>query len=177
MIRSWFVVHAVERRPVADLLREICARANQRPPREVPADLEARTPQCRTCRFNGLAAVAAAQAFEDPQCPHCLKPVVIADLVWTDLVAVPTDDEEAAEVRAAKAKFFDFYASAVAAPMLDTDWEGLIFRGGAQAELEGVEPVELTYVNQEDQVEAYLVEMARLVESRKNGKGGKEQYG
>jgi hypothetical protein len=153
--RSWFVVQAVERKPAADVVRELCERAGYAAPAELPPALEAHTPQCRACNFNGLRMIERAQAFLDPLCPVCGKPAVLADLVWTELAPRGADDEEAPDVRAAKAKFFEHYAATVLWPMLENDWAEIIFGDAPEPEYA---PEELRYASTEE----FLAEMERL---------------
>jgi hypothetical protein len=158
-VRSWFVIHSIERKPIAEILREICDRAGLAKPAEMPQVIDAHTPQCRACRFNGVASIETAQMFNDPQCPQCFKNVVILELVWLDLMPRGSEEEEPQDVRLARAKFFDFFVGSVCWPLLESDWEKIIF-GETN---EGDEPVEeLKYAEAENPVDAFIAEMERL---------------
>jgi hypothetical protein len=153
--RSWFVVQAVERKPIPEVLRELCDRGGYTLPTEIPPSLEAHTSQCRACNFNGITMIERAQAFGETYCPTCGKLASLTDLVWSELLPRGADDEEPPDVRAAKAKFFEHYAAAVCWPMLETDWAEIIFGEAAEPEYT---PEELHYEN----TEQFLAEMERL---------------
>jgi hypothetical protein len=161
IVRSWFVIQALERKPMLELLREICEREGYLRVTELPKCIEVQTPQCRTCKFNGLTAIERAQSFQDPFCPNCFKPVIVSELVWLDLMFKGTEEEEPAEVRAAKMKFFEYYASSVCGPIVDRDWEKGVF-----GDVDGMDfvPQELGYATAEDPVMTYIQEMMKLSE-------------
>jgi hypothetical protein len=129
---TWFVIQPVEKKPTADLLKELAPVL----PRATEATLFAKTPYCKGCLFVVADVITEICKTGIGRCPTCGGPVTLSELIYevktpVEVAPPPPASGEDEELHKARLSLADHLASFVKLSVNDNMWADSMFEKAA----------------------------------------------